>query len=621
MRRILHARLLATALAAGTLPFLASAIPAQAQTDGDVSFDSFHDQLAQYGYWVYSDRWGLVWQPADVSDDFRPYYSRGRWVYTDDYGWLWSSDYPWGDIAFHYGRWVNDPDNGWMWIPGYTWSPGWVVWRSNGRYIGWMPAPPDRAFLGGEGDVRVGLSFGFGGGAVSFGFNQDPYYGYRGWYGRDFNQRSFADNWTFVGTGQLANRDYGSVEVRDPGMVINIIHQTRNVTNYTVVNNYVVNKSIDVHVVERAAGHPIQIMAARSVIRQPNLIMHADAGQRIQMQQRAIAPHGSGLPNSAPPPSAMVVDKLSAKAPPPRNGQAAGHVFTKTTVAAPDAQSHFHGAPPRGAAPAEAGPGGMRGPGNAPGGSPRGPAGGMTGPGGETPATPETRHREPGQPAGAPGGMTGPGGETPATPETRHREPGQPAGAPGGMTGPGGETPATPETRHREPGQPAGAPGGMTGPGGETPATPETRHREPGQPAGAPGGMTGPGGETPATPATPETRHRPAAPPAGGPGTMTGPTGETAPAPETRHREPTPPAGGPGSMSGPTGETPPAPETRHRPAAETGGAPGMTGPTGAPPPHRPPPQAAPAAPPPAAPGTPPPEKKKHKPDEPPPPQQ
>ena len=111
-------------LAIGFVPMLTAAVPAQAQEQSDVGFDSFHDELAQYGDWVYSDRWGLVWQPADVPDDFRPYYSGGHWAYTDAYGWTWASDYEWGDIAFHYGRWVDDPYDGWMWIPGYSWSPG-----------------------------------------------------------------------------------------------------------------------------------------------------------------------------------------------------------------------------------------------------------------------------------------------------------------------------------------------------------------------------------------------------------------------------------------------------------------------------------------------------------------
>jgi hypothetical protein len=112
MRRVLHAKLLASVVAAGWALGLTLAAPAQAQTDqyddGDqgsaVSFDAFHDQLAPYGNWLYSDRWGVVWQPGEVSDDFRPYYSGGHWTYTDDYGWYWQSDEPWGDIAMHYGR-------------------------------------------------------------------------------------------------------------------------------------------------------------------------------------------------------------------------------------------------------------------------------------------------------------------------------------------------------------------------------------------------------------------------------------------------------------------------------------------------------------------------------------
>ena len=43
---------------------------------GDVvSFQSFHRTLSAHGDWVYSDRWGEVWVPADVPNDFHPYYS------------------------------------------------------------------------------------------------------------------------------------------------------------------------------------------------------------------------------------------------------------------------------------------------------------------------------------------------------------------------------------------------------------------------------------------------------------------------------------------------------------------------------------------------------------------
>ncbi|HEY3638149.1 MAG TPA: DUF6600 domain-containing protein, partial [Rhizomicrobium sp.] len=245
MRRILTATLLTTAIS--SVAFALATAPALAQmdqgygmdqADSGISLDDFSNQLAPYGYWLYSDRWGLVWQPADVSYDFRPYYSGGHWVYTDEYGWYWQSDFAWGDIPFHYGRWINDPDDGWMWIPGYTWSPGWVTWRSNGQYIGWMPMPPDDAFLSGRGDIGIGgglgLSFRFGAGQAN------DFYGYSRWYGPDYNESRFAQNWVFVGLGQIASPDYRTVVIRDPVRVVNIIHQTRNVTNYTVVNNYVV---------------------------------------------------------------------------------------------------------------------------------------------------------------------------------------------------------------------------------------------------------------------------------------------------------------------------------------------------------------------------------------------
>ena len=81
-------------------PAILNAVPALAQP-ADINFDSFHDQLNNYGDWLYSDRWGEVWRPwqQDQSADWRPY-SVGHWVYTSEYGWTWISDEgPWGDIA------------------------------------------------------------------------------------------------------------------------------------------------------------------------------------------------------------------------------------------------------------------------------------------------------------------------------------------------------------------------------------------------------------------------------------------------------------------------------------------------------------------------------------------
>ncbi len=352
MRRILRARLLASVLVVGLVPLVAAAVPAQAQEQSDVGFDSFYDQLAPYGDWVYSDRWGLVWQPEGVPDDFRPYYSGGYWAYTDAYGWTWASDYEWGDIAFHYGRWVDDPYDGWMWIPGYSWSPGWVIWRSNARSIGWMPMPPDDDFLRGRGDAFIGISFG----GVSVNWNSTSGdYGYSRWYGRDYDQRRFAANWTFVDTGHLADRDYRHVAYT-PDRAFISIRQTSNITNYTVVNNYVVNRSVDVHAVERASGHPVAAVAAATIFKHPNSVMTVAAGQKIRAREFAHAPHGTGIANSAPPPPPVVIGKLSDHVPAHHAGAAAGmsnkpgagapsHLFTKTTITAPAATSQFHGKP------------------------------------------------------------------------------------------------------------------------------------------------------------------------------------------------------------------------------------------------------------------------------------
>jgi hypothetical protein len=360
MRRILRTRLLASVLVVGVAPFAAIATPAQAQYQSGAGFDSFHDQLAQYGDWVYSDRWGLVWQPADVPDDFRPYYSGGHWAYTGAYGWVWASDYEWGDVAFHYGRWVDDPYDGWLWIPGYTWSPGWVVWRSNARSIGWMPMPPDDNFLGGRGEAFIGISFG----GVSINWNNtSDYYGYSRWYGRNYDRRRFAANWTFVDTGHMADRDYRRFAYA-PSRTVTILNQTTNITNYTVVNNYVVNRSVDVRAVERASGRPVAPVAAAAVFKHPNSVMTVAAGRRARTQQFALTPHGTGIANSAPPPPPAVINRLSDHVAPHRTGGMPGsvgtpgtglpgaggptHLFTKKTIGNPTAVIQFHGKPPTG---------------------------------------------------------------------------------------------------------------------------------------------------------------------------------------------------------------------------------------------------------------------------------
>lgn len=112
-----------------------------AQPSGDVSYQTFYDELSPYGRWIDYPGQGYVWVP-DADPDFRPYSSNGHWVWTEDYEWMWVSDYDWGWAPFHYGRWDNDPSYGWYWVPGYEWSPAWVAWRDGGDYYGWAPIRP-----------------------------------------------------------------------------------------------------------------------------------------------------------------------------------------------------------------------------------------------------------------------------------------------------------------------------------------------------------------------------------------------------------------------------------------------------------------------------------------------
>jgi hypothetical protein len=132
-----------------------------------VSFEAFQAQLAPYGSWIQVPGYGLCWQPAVAVTDplWRPYFDAGHWIYTDD-GWSWQSDYPWGNIAFHYGRWFRY--NGvWAWAPGYDWAPAWVCWREAEGYNGWAPLPPTAVYRPGvglyyNGALALDVDFGLG---------------------------------------------------------------------------------------------------------------------------------------------------------------------------------------------------------------------------------------------------------------------------------------------------------------------------------------------------------------------------------------------------------------------------------------------------------------------------
>jgi hypothetical protein len=201
-----------------------SGVPAGASAEVELFF---HD-LTPYGSWVRLQGPGWVWYPRNVPVDWRPYLL-GRWVYSD-FGWTWVSDEDWGWAVYHYGRWHYDPSYGWVWVPGSEWGPAWVTWHSGGGWIGWAPLPWQvkwRAGIGldwGNVNVRVAL---------------DPTW------------------WCFVRTRHLMESSPG-LYIAPAARNVTLINITKNVTNYTIVDNRVFNQGVKVNVVSKAVGRPVR---------------------------------------------------------------------------------------------------------------------------------------------------------------------------------------------------------------------------------------------------------------------------------------------------------------------------------------------------------------------------
>jgi len=117
---------------------------------GNVSLQTFYDELSPYGTWIQDPQYGYVWRPDVDQNEFRPYYTNGRWAMTE-YGNTWVSNYDWGWAPFHYGRWVINSYRQWIWLPDTNWGPAWVDWRSGDGYYGWAPMAPS---------ISINLSFG-----------------------------------------------------------------------------------------------------------------------------------------------------------------------------------------------------------------------------------------------------------------------------------------------------------------------------------------------------------------------------------------------------------------------------------------------------------------------------
>ena len=184
----------------------------------DIGF--FYDQLAPYGEWFQLQSYGWVWTPHDVPDGWRPY-TDGRWAYTD-YGWTWVSDWEWGWAPFHYGRWLFDPYYGWVWVPGREWAPAWVAWHYGSGWVGWAPLPP-------------GVNW-------QTGANIDAYIKPHWW--------CFVED-RHLFEPSLRNR------IVIPARNVTYLRITQNVTNYNIIQNRVINRSLSVEQIERTVQRAI----------------------------------------------------------------------------------------------------------------------------------------------------------------------------------------------------------------------------------------------------------------------------------------------------------------------------------------------------------------------------
>lgn len=192
--------------------------PPPSRVQADISF--FYDQLAPYGEWFQLQSYGWAWAPHDVPYGWRPY-THGRWVYTD-FGLTWISDWEWGWAPFHYGRWFFEPYYGWVWIPGREWAPAWVAWQYGSGWVGWVPLPPGVQWHAG----------------VNLSAYVKPYW------------------WCFTEERYLFETNLRR-NIALPARNVTFLNITRNVTNYTVIQNRMVNRSIDIGQIERAVKRTV----------------------------------------------------------------------------------------------------------------------------------------------------------------------------------------------------------------------------------------------------------------------------------------------------------------------------------------------------------------------------
>jgi probable HAF family extracellular repeat protein len=218
----------------------------QGSESDEENYDVFYTGLSSdEGNWVEAGDYGYCFRPH-VSRNWRPYRD-GHWVWTD-HGWYWDSNERFAWATYHYGRWADIGGTGWCWVPGTRWAPAWVSWRESDQEVGWAPLPPE-AEVSQEGSISSWSDSQYGIGPAAYAFIS-----YSHWH-----EPSYA---RYV---EPAERN------------IQIIRQTKNVTNIVTTNNHVINNF----------GPPVQTVAARTNrnIQQVNLALTPVTGPQANFGQ------------------------------------------------------------------------------------------------------------------------------------------------------------------------------------------------------------------------------------------------------------------------------------------------------------------------------------------------
>jgi probable HAF family extracellular repeat protein len=256
-------------------------------------YDVFYTGLSSdEGNWVEAGNYGYCFRPR-VTENWRPYRD-GHWVWTD-HGWYWDSNERFGWATYHYGRWVNIRGTGWCWVPGNQWAPAWVSWRESNENVGWAPLPPEAADVSAQQPISSW---------------SDSYYG--------IGPAAYA----FISYSHWREPSYARYIVPSERNV-QIINETRNVTNI-VTNNNVINNF----------GPPVQNVARRT-------------NQNIQQVQLAFNPATDRRANYG---QTRQGNQLNVIAPPTTlKAQAAHAPSVHNRIVNPQVEKGWHGIKPQNA--------------------------------------------------------------------------------------------------------------------------------------------------------------------------------------------------------------------------------------------------------------------------------